>query len=288
MPYIPAAVSAGFRALSAVAPPLAVRLGARAFWRVGPPAPVRAADLAVHERATRGAVLVAGARVVTYRWGEPDAPAVLLAHGWQSRASRLAALVDALEGAGLAVVSFDGVAHGDSTGRHMSAVEHVAAIRAVQEVEGRFAGVVGHSIGGLAAGLALHDGLAADRYVAVAAQTGADALAETFLRLAGMPPALHDRFCEHVARTYPGNVPDLRSRVDLTAHPAPRHVPTLFVQDDDDRMTDPGDALRLHAAHPGSELLTTSGLGHNRVLDDPAVLDAVVAHVTAARTVTRR
>jgi len=281
VPYVPTAVSTGFRALSAVAPPLAVRLGGRAFWRVGPPAPVRAADLAVHERAARGGVRVAGERVVTYRWGDAGSPTVLLVHGWQSRASRLASLVRAFEDAGLSVVAFDGPAHGDSTGRHLSAVEHGAAMRAVQDVEGHFAGVVGHSIGGLAAGLALHDGLSADRYVAISAQAGMDALAETFLRLAGIPHTLHDRFCEHVARTFPGDVPDLRSRVDLTAHPAPREVPTLFVQDDDDRMTDPRDARRLYAAHPGSELLVTSGLGHNRVLDDRGVLDAVVAHVTA-------
>ncbi|MEN5072453.1 alpha/beta hydrolase [Isoptericola cucumis] len=281
MPYVPAPVSSTFRLLSAVAPPLAVRLATRTFWRFGPPAPVRSGDRAVHERAARGVVPVDGERVVTYRWGDREAPTILLAHGWKSRASRFAGLVTALEGAGLGVVSFDGVAHGDSTGTRMSALDHMAAVRAVHDAEGPFTAVVGHSLGGLAAGLALHEGFPAGRFVSVSTMTGFDALADAFLRLVGMPPSLHERFCDHVERTFPGDVHDIRARVDLVARPVPAHLPTLFVQDDDDRMSLPDGARRLHAATPGSELLATRGLGHTRILDDPAVLDAVVAHVTA-------
>ncbi|MFI2102182.1 alpha/beta fold hydrolase [Isoptericola sp. NPDC019693] len=281
MPYVPAPVSTGLRALSALAPPLAVRVAARAFWHVGPPAEVRPADRGVHERARRGTVDVGGERVATYRWGDRAAPTVLLVHGWRSRASRFAGLVTSLEAAGLGVVSFDGVAHGESGGRRMSALEHLAAIRAVHDAEGPFTAVVGHSLGALSAGLALADGLPVDRFVAVAAMTGFDAIAESFLRLAGMPAGLHERFCDHVERTFPGDVRDVRSRIDLVAHPVPEHVATLFVQDDDDRMSLPTGAPLLHAAVPGSTLLTTRGLGHNRVLDDPAVVAAVVAHVTA-------
>ncbi|MFE5338920.1 alpha/beta fold hydrolase [Isoptericola sp. NPDC056578] len=288
MPYVPAPVSTGLRALSAVAPPLAVRVAARAFWHIGPPADVRPADRAVHERAERRAVDVGGEQVVTYRWGDRRAPAVLLVHGWKSRASRLAGLVTSFEAAGLGVVSFDGVAHGESTGRRMSALEHMAAIRAVHDAEGPFAAVVGHSLGGLAAGLALADGLPVDRFVSVAAMTGFDAIAESFLRLVGMPAGPHERLCDHVERTIPGDVRDVRSRIDLVAHPVPEHVATLFVQDDDDRMSLPAGAPLLHAAVPGSSLLTTRGLGHTRVLDDPAVVAAVVAHVTAPLPLTVR
>jgi len=288
VPYVPAPVSTGLRALSAVTPPLAVRVAARAFWYVGPPAAVRPADRGVHERARRGTVDVDGERVVTYRWGDRRAPAVLLVHGWKSRAARFAGLVDALEAAGLGVVAFDGVAHGDSGGRRMSALEHQAAIRAVHDAEGPFTAVVGHSLGALAAGLTLADGLPVDRFVSVAAMTGFDAIAESFLRLVGMPAALHERFCQHVERTFPGDVRDVRARIDLLAHPVPEGVATLFVQDDDDRMSLPAGAPLLHAAVPGSELLTTRGLGHNRVLDDPAVVAAVVAHVTASRPATVR
>jgi pimeloyl-ACP methyl ester carboxylesterase len=287
MPYVPAAVRTGFRVLSQAAPPLAIRLGSRAFWRVGPPTPVRPADRSVHESAERGTVEVSGARLATYRWGDPGRPAVLLVHGWQSRASRLAALVAPLTGAGLRVVAFDGVAHGDSTGRYMSAIDHMAAMRALQAQDGPYAAVVGHSLGGLSAGLALHDGFAADRFVSISAMTGVDALAETFLRLTGMSPGLHDRFVDHATAAYPGAVPDLRRRVDLLAHPVPESVATTFVHDADDRMARPDGARRLRAAHPGSTLVQTRGLGHTRIVDDARVQDVVVAHVTGDRAPAR-
>ena len=275
------AIRTAFRTLSAAAPPLAVELGFRAFRRVGPPAPVRPADQDVHARARRGAVVVHGHHVVTYAWGDPATRPVLLVHGWQLRASRFAALVRALEASGLRPVAFDGLAHGESGGRWTTVVEHMAVMRAVQQAEGRFAGVVGHSLGGLAAGLALHDGFAADRFAAVAAPVGFDTVTGTFMKLAGIPVHLEDRLRRRIGR---GLVPDLadpRTTLDLAVNPVPDRVPTLFVQDRADVLSGPDQARRLHAAHPGSELLLTDGLGHNRILDDPDVVQAVVTHMTA-------
>jgi hypothetical protein len=36
-------------------------------------------------------------------------------------------------------------------------------------------------------------------------------------------------------------------------------------------------------AWPSAELVTTVGLGHRRILDDPAVIARVVSHLTAVR-----
>lgn len=285
MPRSATVARTALRGLAAVAPPLAVPLAARAFWRVGPPAPVRPTDRAVHERARRGTVRAGGLPVVTYAWGDPAAPPVLLSHGWQLRASRFAPLVTALTAAGLRPVAFDAVAHGDSPGRRTTVLDHMAAMRALEHAEGPFAGVVGHSLGGLGAGLALHEGLDAARFVAIAAPTGFDSIAASFLRLAGLPGTLHEPFCRRVVRPFPPQVGNPRTTVDLVVRPVPASVPALFVQDRRDRMAGPGDAERLHAAHPGSSLLLTDGLGHNRVLDDPGVLDAVVAHLTAPAAV---
>jgi pimeloyl-ACP methyl ester carboxylesterase len=274
-----AVARAGLVGLSVAAPPLAVEAAYRMFRHVGAPAPVRAADRAVHERARRGRVHVHGYDVATYSWGDPAAPPVLLAHGWQLRAARFAVLVEALEAADLRPVAFDGPAHGASTGRRTTVLEHVAAMRAVQETTGPLAAVVGHSLGGLAAGLAVRDGLAADRYVAIAAPTGFDSVVGTFRRRAGLPDRLHEPLCERVARgLFPG-VDEARARLDLTRRPVPAGVPALFVHDVDDPLHGSGEARRLHAAHPGSELLVTAGLGHNRLLDDPDVVAAVVQHV---------
>lgn len=280
MTRIPTVARAGLAGVAAVAPPLAVEAAYRMFRHVGAPAPVRSVDRAVHDRARRGRVRVPGGDVATYAWGDPAAPPVLLAHGWRLRAARFAVLVEALEAADLRPVAFDGLAHGASSGRRTTVVEHMAAMRAVQEATGRLVAVVGHSLGGLAAGLAVRDGLAADRYVAIAAPTSFDSVVSVFRHRAGLPDRLHEPLCERVAREPFSDVADARDQLDLLRRPAPAEVPALFVHDVDDPLHGPGEARRLHAAHPGSELLVTAGLGHNRVLDDPDVVSVVVRHVT--------
>jgi pimeloyl-ACP methyl ester carboxylesterase len=281
------AVRGGIRSLSAVAPSLAVETAVRLMLRPGRPAPVRPADRAVHERARGGALAVGREHVVTYRWGDPDAPAVLLAHGWQLRASRMAALVTPLEAAGLRVVAFDAVAHGDSTGRRTNVLEMAAVLRALADDVaargGEVAGVVGHSLGGLAAGIAVREGLPAPRWVAIAAPTGVESMDESYASMAALParlvPALHEAAARHL---FDGDR-EAWARVDLVARPAPPDRAALFVRDVDDTFGRPGDSRRLHAAHPGSELVVTSGSGHNRVLDHPEVHEAVVAHLTSVR-----
>lgn len=281
------AVRAGVRTLGAVAPPVAVRVAAGVMVRAGRPAAVRPVDADVHARARRGALTVGPARVVTYAWGDPLAATVLLAHGWQLRASRLAALVADLEAAGLGVLAFDAVAHGESTGPTTNVLEMADVLRRLADDVvaggGEVAGVVGHSLGGLAAGIALRDGLPSTRWVAINAPAGVRSVETSFARTVGLParlvPALDAAV---VRRLFPGD-PKASARAELVEHPAPAGVAALFVRDVDDTLGEAGDARRLHAAHPGSDLLVTSGLGHNRVLDDPGVRESVVRHVTAAR-----
>ncbi|WP_402464962.1 alpha/beta hydrolase [Isoptericola aurantiacus] len=284
---VPTAVRTTFRTLSAAAPPLAVGLGARTFTRVGPPARVRSIDAETHGAARCATVEVDGDSVVTSSWGaapQSGAPAVLLVHGWQLRASRFGFLVRALVEAGWRVESYDAPAHGDSTGDRLTVLEHMAAMRAVEAAHGPFTAVVGHSLGAFSAATALHDGFAADRFVSLAAPTGFDSVVASFMRLAGISPRLHDRLCDRIARTGFPDETDLRDRFDLCRHPVPARVSTLFVQDLDDTMHSADEARALHAAHPGSELLITSGLGHNRIMDDETVVKTVVDHLGPARS----
>jgi pimeloyl-ACP methyl ester carboxylesterase len=56
----------------------------------------------------------------------------------------------------------------------------------------------------------------------------------------------------------------------------------LVVHDRRDRETPYPDAVDLAESWPGAVLLSTSGLGHRRVLTDPDVVRAVTDFVAAA------
>ena len=278
MPRIHPAVRAAFRITGRVAPPLALEAAYRVFRTVGPRAPVRDDDRATHERARRGELRLTDERVVTYEWGDPAGTPVLLVHGWQSRASRFARLVADLEQAGHRVLAYDTVAHGDSTGRYTTILDHLTITRRIQDDTGRFAGVVGHSFGALAAGVALGEGLASAAFVTVAAIPSASAVNQGFAHAIDLPQALHARHAQRVATRLFPTVADPADRFDLLRHPVP--TPALFVHGDRDREVPPVASRALHTAHPGSRLLELPG-GHNSVLDDTEVRAAVVGHIAA-------
>jgi pimeloyl-ACP methyl ester carboxylesterase len=291
MPPAPSLTAASLRALARTAPPLAAEVATRLYFHVGPPAAVRPQELGIHEAARRGTIrhqrLATTGRkpvdVVVYAWGEPGAPGVLLVHGWQSRASFFAPLVQDLVTAGLRVVAYDAPAHGDSGGRRRTLVDDVAIIHRLSDAEpAAWEGVVGHSAGALAGGVALADGVAARRFTSLSGGASASAVSDGFFALTGLPPSLRPRFDDVVRRRRFPDVPDVYERYDLTRRPVPRAVPALLLHDTDDRQVPYRQAELLLAAHADSaELVTTTGLGHNRMVRDDTVRRRILDHLTA-------
>ena len=111
-------------------------------------------------------------------WTYGEGPVVYLVHGWSGHAEQLGPLVRHLLAQGLKVVAFDGLSHGRSdAGVHGSgssdAVELGRSLDAVAARFGPARAVVAHSMGALAALLALRDGwLATERLVLIAPVDG--------------------------------------------------------------------------------------------------------------------
>src|SRR6266568_473872 len=149
---------AGLSALGAMAPSLAAWWLARKF--LTPPrhrAPPRERGALA---AADGFVLPFGRGLLrAWRWGE--GPPVLLVHGWGGRGGQLLALAAPILRAGCAVVTFDGPAHGDSTGKTASVRDFARAVAAVAERVGARAAIA-HSMGAPAVALALAGGLSLD------------------------------------------------------------------------------------------------------------------------------
>ena len=58
-------------------------------------------------------------------------------------------------------------------------------------------------------------------------------------------------------------------------------LPILLIHDQNDRQVPVAEAARAAHMLPGAELMVTRGLGHNRLLADPAVVTAIVDFVAA-------
>ncbi len=254
------------------------------IWFSPPRAAATSAARHVLDRARADWALVTGhgpsRRVRVYRWGHAG-PVVLLAHGWGGHAGQWHAVIDGLLAAGMRVVAFDALSHGASDAgargaAQTSVLEMSRALLAAAWHAGPVHAVVGHSLGGAAAALALREGLPASAAVLLGAPADMRAACAALAWQLGVTPAVLGRMQRHSERWLgmpwsAFNVPDL-GRV----RPVP---PTLVIHDRDDKEVRWEDGAAIAGAWPGARLETTTGLGHRRILRDPVVIQRLAEFV---------
>jgi pimeloyl-ACP methyl ester carboxylesterase len=273
---------ARFRYAEHVAPGRAGR-AARDLWFMAPP---RMTELAVPGGGAPFEVEAQGHPIRGLVWGEGSDPAsrtVYLMHGWGGRGAQFGAMVTPLVEAGHRVVMFDAPAHGDSgpgpagPGR-THGVEFAKALDAVFCRFGPAEAVVAHSMGTISTYLALRYGwLGAERLVFIAPMVDAESLFDRFQQSLGFGPRVRKAFDRAVDQFV--GVP----LVEFDARVQARHVnalPTLVITDRGDRQTAYADVVDF-ADSIGAPLVTTEGLGHRKILRDPAVIERVVNFVSA-------
>ena len=212
--------------------------------------------------------------VAAWRWG--TGPTVLLVHGWEGRGSQLGAFVEPLVARGLSVVAFDAPGHGESPGSRLYLTDHADAIAAVADDVGPLHAVIAHSFGAAALLLAgSRAGVRATHNVVLAPNVLIDDAIDRFAKLVGLDRtelvAMQTQLAIHSGITMDSlTLPALVGDPDATM---------LVVHDREDREVSIRHADRLAAAWPGARLIVTDGLGHRRILRDPAVLAETTATI---------
>jgi pimeloyl-ACP methyl ester carboxylesterase len=253
--------------LQRVAPGAAAVLAERLFFTPPPPR----GDGPPPE-AERLDVSIDGRPLAAWRWGL--GPAVVLVHGWGGWGGQLASFAPVLVAEGFSVVSFDAPAHGGSPGRQSSIPDFARTLRAVAEAAGPVRGVIAHSLGAAATALAVRDGFDVERVVFVAPPSDPASWMRRFAQRLGLRERVLDRVGERATRRFgfhwkelyvPALARALRGRL-------------LVVHDRDDREVPwwQGRAVADAAAAP---LVTTAGLGHQRLLSDEGVAAITAAYL---------
>jgi pimeloyl-ACP methyl ester carboxylesterase len=280
------AVAAALRALSRVSTRLAGRVAYALFGRAIR-AKMRDAERDVHLRARTKTVTVNGRNVAVYWWGDGASP-VLLIHGWGGRASNYAGFVPRLLDRGMTAIAFDMPGHGESEGKSTDLLECAEIIRCIQEQHGAFHAIVAHSFGSLSAFQAVRGGVTTGRLVSISGVCDIGYPFDNFCRTLGLDDGVRQDLRRR-AELHFAPEQDIWLRFCASYDPAAFDLPILVIHDENDETVDPEQGRRLAEAHaPRATLVTTTGLGHRKIMATPNVIDSVVDFVAAGAAEPRR
>ncbi len=279
-------IRARLRVLGVVAPAAADRLALDLWCAV--PGPRTGRDHRTSSGAARRLPVPRGGTVAAEVWGE--GPVVYLVHGWGGWRGQLGAFVEPLVAAGHRVVAVDAPSHGDSDHGFMghrrgTVMEMIETLEVAGREFGPAAGVIAHSLGCTVAGQVVAAGLPVERLVLIAPNPGFRDLLDDFARLLRLPR----RTAAHLQRELEGLTHRPLATFDLAGLCALSEMPdTLVVHDRADKEAPYRVGAQLATVWPNVRLITTEGLGHQRILADPAVVREVVGHVTGRAALARR
>ena len=209
--------------------------------------------------AKKSEIGINGVAVRYYTW-EGKGPAVLLAHGWESNASRWAPLVQALLGQGFAVYALDAPAHGASGGRVFTVKLYADVLQELMPIL-RPAVLVGHSAGGMAAVFMLQRAPATSlqRLVLLSVPSELEQLMDTFRRMSYMGARVFRGMQKAFVRRYGWQMTDF----SLSRFIADVEAPGLLLHDREDPVAPYAGALEMHRNWRGSTFIPFEGLGHS-------------------------
>lgn len=215
-------------------------------------------------------IIANGMKIQTYAWGEAGKPYILLMHGWAGRATQFRKFIPEFVATGYQLVGFDGPAHGRSSGKRTTILEFETALKTVVARWGEPAGVVAHSFGGGALLYAIMNGLPVKKLINIASPTMADEIIKSYLRAVNGSWKTGLKFKELIRKKYHRNFEEFTA-IYFIEHI--KNLDLMLVHDEGDTDVPIIQAEKLAEKYP-VEFLRTSGLGHNRILKDEAVIKA--------------
>jgi pimeloyl-ACP methyl ester carboxylesterase len=226
--------------------------------------------------ARSGYVAHKGRHIMTWRWGAADSPAVVLVHGWGGNAAQMRGFASPLLAAGYRVITYDQPAHGLSEGRLTGLPDFADALAEIAWHHGDVRAVIGHSLGATAAAMAHAWGkIDVKKVVLISPPSDMLGYSRRFARWHWMPEPLRRSMQSAIEERY-----GLRWEELELVRVAPRlSAVALVIHDRGDRVVPWKQGAAVAQQWRGANLITTEGLGHRRILEDAAVINAAADFV---------
>lgn len=212
-----------------------------------------------------------GKKIMIYRYGYSKRK-VLLVHGWSGRGTQMYKLADKFLENGFMTISFDGPAHGQSTGKTTMMNEFIIAIKFIEEKYGPFEIAVGHSLGGMAVLNAIKQGFNVKKSVIIGSGDIISDIISNFLSKLELSQKIGNKMKQYFLKKFGENIDNFSASVAA----ADVNIPVLVVHDTNDKEVPVSCAYNIRKNLINSEILVTNDLGHTRILKDNVVIKRVV------------
>lgn len=211
-----------------------------------------------------------------YHWKNGPKKA-LVVHGWSGRGTQLCKIIEALLEAGYSVYSFDAPAHGDSKGKRATLLDFIASNHLMDAQFGPFDATIGHSLGSMSLFNAISEGLQTKSLVGIGSGNSVENILTQFVELLQLKPQMTATLLADMNAKFQSD----RSILEYSAHAvAPKiDIPVLMIHDQEDKDV-PIEAMRMMQGKIRNlEMLETNGLGHRKILGDPAVIKRTIEFI---------
>jgi len=197
---------------------------------------------------------------------------VLMVHGWAGRGTQLFQIADKVLENRMMVISFDGPAHGLSSGKQTNMMEFLEAIREVDKKYGPFDAAIGHSFGAMSLINAVADGLKVNKLATIGADNSIPRIFKYYVQKIELKPVIAKKLEKLFEDKYHATLDSLTSE-----HKAEHiDIPTLVIHDSEDKFVHVSSAVAIRQNLKQGELLITHGLGHHKIFKDQFVIQRII------------
>jgi pimeloyl-ACP methyl ester carboxylesterase len=200
---------------------------------------------------------------------------VLLVHGWAGRSTQLFAFADRLLEKGYMVISFDGPAHGKSTGTTTNLIDFLATIKQINQEYGPFEAAIGHSFGGMCLFNATVRFLELKTFVTIGAGDNVSDILKQFATNLQLRKKTSPKLQQYVEKKWKVSINDFAS--SYVANQI--HIPVLIIHDSEDGDVPVSNAYHIRQNLQKGSLWITKGLGHTKILRDRKIVNNTVDYI---------
>ncbi|SHH30299.1 alpha/beta fold hydrolase [Winogradskyella jejuensis] len=231
------------------------------------------AQKAIIEDAEQSSFSYKNLSISVYNW-KGKGKTLLLAHGWESNASRWNYLLNDLKSQDYNIVALDAPAHGNSEGKQFNAVLYSEFINVVAKAFQPEV-FIGHSVGGMASIFCLHnhDLPSVKKLITLGAPAHFTGVFSRYKQMMGYNKRISNGLDNIVLERF-GQKTDYFSAANFTKN---FEVEGLIIHDKKDKIIPYEDALLFTNRYKKGELLTTVGFGHG--LKDKSITPKLIEFI---------